>query len=77
MDCPITDPARIAAVHRNMNEIAQALNALRDLGVNVAVRYGALITDYGFLLPSDDGPWQVRMKLYDPQCVPVGDSDDD
>jgi hypothetical protein len=71
------DRQRADAVRRNLAEIAQALNALRDLGVTVSARHGAVITDYGFLLPCDDGSWHVRMKLYDPQCVPVGDPDDD
>lgn len=71
------DDAHAALVHAHLTEIAQALTALGDLGVRVTARHGAVITDYGFIIPADDGSWDARMKAYDPQMQPVGDPDDD
>jgi hypothetical protein len=71
------DEAHAALIRAHLTEIAQALTALGDFGVRVSARHGAVITDYGFLTPVDDGSWQVRMKVYDPQMQPVGDADDD
>ena len=70
------DELKASLVRHRLSEVAQALNDLRDLGP-VSVRYGAILTDHGFVLPGPDGTWEVRMKICDPQLHPRGDADDD
>ena len=73
----IVDELATSLVRKRLSEVAQALNDLGDLGVPVSVRYGAILTDHGFVLPGAGGAWEVRMKICDPQLQPRGDADDD
>lgn len=43
--------------------IADALNQLVDLGERVDVRFGAIMTNYGYVLPNSDGSWSAKLKL--------------
>ena len=76
MPRPAHEPLAQMAQER-LGCVAQALNDLQAYGVRVSAAHGALLTDYGFLIPAEDGTWAVRMKVYDPQMQPVGDPDDD
>lgn len=60
-----------------LGHVAQALNDLQSFGIRISVSHGAILTDYGFVIPQDDGAWDVRMKITDPDMVPRGDPDDD
>lgn len=71
------DEVNTHLVRERLSEVAKILNDLRDLGIPVSVRYGAILTDHGFILPSGDGEWEVRMKICDPEFQPRGDADDD
>lgn len=64
-------------VRARLTEIAEALNALRDLGVPAKARYDAVMTDHGYVLQMANGQWQVGMKVFDPDEIPRGDPDDD
>lgn len=63
-------------VRRRFAQVAELLNDLRACGISVSAAHGAVISDYGFILPGADG-WQVRMKITDPEMAPRGDPDDD
>jgi hypothetical protein len=69
--------AQDAAIRLHLAQIAQELNHLRDLGATVSLRYGAVLTEQGYVLPGGDGRWGVRMKITDPEYAPAGDPEDD
>jgi hypothetical protein len=67
----------VAAPAILLHDLTRTLNQLHALGVNATVRYGCVLTDHGFVLREEDGSWSVRLKIHDPDYVPIGDPDDD
>lgn len=42
--------------------IAEAFNQLRNLGEKVDVRFGSVMTNYGYVLQNHDGSWEAKLK---------------
>jgi hypothetical protein len=47
-------------------QVADALNVLYDLGERVDIRFGSVMTDFGYVLCDDEGRWTVKMKVGEP-----------
>lgn len=60
-----------------LTEAAQVFNRLRELGIQVIMRYDILLTDHGYVLPGTNGEWETKFKISDPYLVPQGDPTDD
>ena len=43
--------------------IADAFNQLDELGERVDVRFGSVMTNYGYVLQSRDGSWEAKLKV--------------
>lgn len=43
--------------------VADALNQLDDQGERVDVRFGAIMTNYGYVLQNSDGSWSAKLKV--------------
>jgi hypothetical protein len=54
--------------------VADALNACEQAGIGVKLN-GAVITEYGYVLPTDRG-WSTRTLAYSPFGAPEGGTDD-
>ena len=46
--------------------VADALNVLYDLGERVDIRFGTVMTDFGYVICDENGRWTVRMKVGEP-----------
>ena len=49
---------------RLLTALAEALNACDDAGLRVRFRHGAVLTQGGFVLPTEGGPWVARSSVY-------------
>jgi len=49
--------------HDLLVTIERALNALSRHGARPIVKYGAVMTDHGYVLPNQDGTWEAKLKL--------------
>jgi hypothetical protein len=47
-------------------QVADALNVLYSLDERVDIRFGAVVTDFGYVVCDDDGRWSVKMKVGEP-----------
>lgn len=43
--------------------LADALNRLGEAGLEVTLKYGAAMTDQGYVLPGPGGAWVARLKI--------------
>lgn len=60
-----------------LGAVADALNACEQAGVTVKLKHGAVITDYGFVLPLGDGQWGARTLAYSPFGIPEAEDEMD
>lgn len=60
-----------------LERLARALDACGEAGVCVKLKHGAVYTEYGYVLPLDDGRWVARSLTWDPLSPAGGDPDDE
>lgn len=58
-------------------QVAGAFNGLAAYGINVNLRYNAVLTDHGYVFPDGDGLWAARMKAGHPEEIPYPYAGDD
>ena len=52
-----------AAASALLAEVAAALTACEQAGIHVKMRHGAVLTDYGYVLPAET-EWVARTLVY-------------
>lgn len=62
----MVEPSKTVQISSALSKVAQALNELYDLGERVDIRFGSVMTDYGYVLCDDDGRWSSKMKAGEP-----------
>ena len=60
-----------------LSRVASALSACEAAGITVKLKHGAVITDFGYVLPLGDGRWGARTLTWTEFGVQAGSEDED
>jgi hypothetical protein len=61
---------------RLLGAVAEALNACQSAGIEVKLKHGAVMSEFGYVLPVRDG-WVARTRTYTEFTPAPGDDDEE